>query len=156
MAKRPPAELRALEALADAADAARAARKASKRLAEKPARALRKQAAQAAGWIAAHQDVVEHPKDVRRGAERTAADLRRATHTALREQAARERARATATQDRVRAAMTDSVPIVATVPAARGAGVPALVRPEAARRHQTFGSWVSIATMPEPGWSTDR
>src|SRR3546814_12413891 len=105
MAKRPPAEVRALEALADAADAARAARKASKRLAEKPARALRKRAAEAAGWIAAHQDVVERPKDVRRGAERTAADLRRAPHSALREHSARERARAQATPERVRAAM---------------------------------------------------
>lgn len=156
MAKRSPAETRALEALADAADAARAARKASKRLSDKPARALRRRAAEVAQWAAAPHDVAEHPKQVRRAAEKAAADLRRATHEELRAHTAREQARAALTQQRVRAAMTDSLPVVATVPAARGAGLPALVRPEAARRPQTFGSWVSMATMPEPGWSTDK
>jgi hypothetical protein len=156
MAKRPPAEIRALEALADAADAARAARKASKRIGDKPARALRRRAADVAQWAAASHAVAEHPKQVRRQAEKAAADLRRATHDALREHAARERLRAAVTQDRVRAAMTDSIPLVATVPAVRGQGVPALVRPEESRRGQTFGSWVSMATIPEPGWSTDK
>lgn len=156
MAKRPPAEARALEALADAAHAARAARKASKRIGDKAGRALRKRAADVAQWVAATDDVASHPKQVRRSAEKAAADLRRATHDAVRDQAARERARAAATQDRVRAAMADSLPVVATVPAARAAGLPAVVRPEATRGAQTFGSWVSMATIPDPGWSTDK
>ncbi|QEW03856.1 hypothetical protein [Microbacterium lushaniae] len=140
MVKRPPAEARALAALEDVAEAVRAARKTAKRIDDKPARALRKRAAQAAALAQTAGDAVEHPNRMRRAAEKAAAELREATHDALRAQVARELARAEGTQQRVRAAMTESGPVVSTVPAARDTGVPPLVRPEDARRRQTLGS----------------
>lgn len=156
MSQPSPAALRALAAIEDAADAARAARKVAKRLDGKPARALRRRAHDAAAQLdLARAEVGADPKRARKDAEKTAARMRRATHDALSAHAARERRRAHATQERVRAAMTDSVPVVHAVrPPAPG--LPAMVRPEALRRGQTWGSWVSIATMPEPGWSADR
>ncbi|MCK6067501.1 MULTISPECIES: hypothetical protein [Microbacterium] len=140
MEKRPPAEARALAALPEVAEAVRAARKTAKRIDDKPARDLRKRAARVEALAAAAGEGAEHPNQARRKTVKAAAALRDATHDALRAQVARELARAEGTQQRVRAAMTESGPVVSTVPAARDTGVPPLVRPEDVRRRQTLGS----------------
>jgi hypothetical protein len=155
MAKRSPAEQRAREAVADAVDAAKAARRTAKRVGGKPARRLRLLADETVVSVG-RLDAAGHPDRAARTAREAASRLRLATDAALRAHTAKQRERAAETQERVRAAMAASAPVVATVPPARVAGLPALVRPEAARRRQTFGSWVSMATIPEPGWSADR
>lgn len=134
MAKRSPAQEQARAALAEAADAAKTAKKAAKRLDDKAARRLRRLAAEIEELAAGRDEAARNPERVRRAAQDAASRLRLATDTAVRQHAVKQQQRAAATQERVRAAMTASVPVVETVPAARTRGVPVVVRPEAARR----------------------